>query len=228
MSNQNHRSSRSPPRLRINPPSPQSFYAPSPIFTPSTLTSSSTSIRTPKASTTASTTPTTSNINNTITLDTVIAHLRTPLHPLVSATTGLQHPFFPKSLLSYHLLTSSQLDELARHYHQVTPPVLGTFSYPVTIPAWVPPRANGKRSRYGSEELMDVDLKTKRRRFGRFIGLRGCESPIQLQIEVDGESGNEYGYEDAVEEAMARIESEWEEALQRAAREDGDGLRIKW
>lgn len=76
---------------------------------------------------------------------------------------------------------------------------------------------------------MDVDLKTKRRRFGRFIGLRGCESPIQLRIEVDSESGNESGYEDAeMEEAMARIESEWEEALQRAAREDGDGFRIKW
>jgi len=162
-------------------------------------------------------------------LETVIAHLRTTLHPLVSATTGVQHPFFPKTLLSYHLLTSSQLDELARHYHQVTPPVLGTFSYPVTIPAWVHPRANGKRTRYGSEELMDVDLKTKRRRFGRFIGLRGCESPIELQVEVDSESGYESGYEDAgMEEAMARIEREWEEALQRTTREDGDGFRIKW
>lgn len=78
--------------------------------------------------------------------------------------------------------------------------------------------------------MMDeVNLKTKRRRFGRFIGLRGCESPIQLRVEVDSESGSESGNEDAeIEEAMARIEREWEEALLRAAREDGDGFRMKW
>lgn len=76
---------------------------------------------------------------------------------------------------------------------------------------------------------MDVDLKTKRRRFGRFIGLRGCESPIQPRVNVDSESGSESGNEDAeMEEAMARIEREWEEALLRAAREEWDGLRIKW
>lgn len=77
--------------------------------------------------------------------------------------------------------------------------------------------------------MMDeVDLKTKRRRFGRFIGLRGCESPIQFRVELDSESGSESGYEDAeMEEAMARVEWEWEEALLRAVREDGDGFRIK-
>ncbi|OJJ88827.1 uncharacterized protein ASPGLDRAFT_747455 [Aspergillus glaucus CBS 516.65] len=226
MSNQNHRPSRSPPRLRINPPSPQSFYSPSPLFTPSTLTSSAASIKTPKATTTTTTPITPTNNITTINLDTVIAHLRTTLHPLVSATTGLQHPYFPRTLLSYHLLTSAQLDELARHYHQVTPPVPGTFSYPVNIPAWVDAHAHP----HGNEYMMDeVNLKTKRRRFGRFIGLRGCESPIQLRVEVDSESGIESGNEDAeIEEAMARIEREWEEALLRAAREDGDGFRMKW
>ncbi|EYE95983.1 uncharacterized protein EURHEDRAFT_43256 [Aspergillus ruber CBS 135680] len=225
MPNPNHRSSRSPPRLRINPPSPQSFYSLSPLFTPSTFTSSAASIKTPKATSTATTPIVPTNSITTLSLDTVIAHLRITLHPLISATTGLQHPYFPRTLLSYHLLTSDQLDELARHYHQVTPPVPGTFSYPVAIPAWVDAHVHA----HGNEYMMDeVDLKTKRRRFGRFIGLRGCESPIQFRVELDSESGSESGYEDAeMEEAMARVEWEWEEALLRAVREDGDGFRIK-
>lgn len=96
----------------------------------------------------------------------VLDHLRTPLRPLISVTTKLPHPDFPATLLAYHLLTSAQLDSLARHYHQVWPPAPDTARYPTTIPAWV-----------GAPNEHDVDLWTKRRRFGRFIGLRGCETP---------------------------------------------------
>lgn len=54
---------------------------------------------------------------------------------------------------------------------------------------------------------------TKRRRFGRFIGLRGCESPI----DVDGK------------EMIRRMEMEWQMALERAVREDpGVAVRSKW
>ncbi|KAF7595832.1 hypothetical protein BBP40_004644 [Aspergillus hancockii] len=95
-------------------------------------------------------------------------HLRTRLYPLVSSTTALPHPEFPPTLLAYHLLTSRQLDTLAIHYHQVWPPVPATDSYPVVIPPWI-----------GTENEKDLDLETKRRRFGRFIGLQRCESPVE-------------------------------------------------
>lgn len=71
-----------------------------------------------------------------------------------------------------------------------------------------------------------MDLGTKRRRFGRFIGLRGCESPVQGQGQVGGCDGEEG--EGEIDEAMARMEWEWEEALERAAREEGEGFRVKW
>ncbi|KAL1958026.1 hypothetical protein VTO42DRAFT_5238 [Malbranchea cinnamomea] len=65
------------------------------------------------------------------------AHLRQCLRPLVSVTTGLPHPSFPTTVLAYHLLTSSELDALAAHYHQFTPSVPETNEYPTRIPAWV-------------------------------------------------------------------------------------------
>ncbi|PYH94798.1 hypothetical protein BO71DRAFT_303386, partial [Aspergillus ellipticus CBS 707.79] len=96
-----------------------------------------------------------------------LTHLQTKLYPLVSTTTGLPHPDFPASLLNFHLLTSAQLDNLATHFHQVSPPSHATSLYPITIPPWV------------GADAVEVDLVTKRRRFGRFIGLRGCESPLK-------------------------------------------------
>ncbi|PYH77770.1 hypothetical protein BO82DRAFT_405799, partial [Aspergillus uvarum CBS 121591] len=96
----------------------------------------------------------------------LLTHLRTPLHPLVSSTTGHYHPAFPRTLLAFHCLTHAQLDSLARHFHQVYPPVAATGYYPITVAPWL-----------GTPEGEEVDLETKRRRFGRFIGLRGCESP---------------------------------------------------
>ncbi|KAE8382262.1 Arabinanase/levansucrase/invertase [Aspergillus bertholletiae] len=97
-----------------------------------------------------------------------LAHLRSHLYPLVSSTTALAHPEFPTTLLAYHLLTSRQLDELAIHYHQVWPPTPATSYYPVVIPPWV-----------GTENEKGVDIETKRRRFGRFIGLQRCETPAR-------------------------------------------------
>lgn len=72
---------------------------------------------------------------------------------------------------------------------------------------------DGHECRNGNGNRNEVDLMTKRRRFGRFIGLRGCESPI----DVDGK------------EMIRRMEMEWQMALERAVREDpGVAVRSKW
>lgn len=119
--------------------------------------------------------------------------------------TGLQHTDFPRTLLSFHLLTSAQLDELARHYHQVWPPVPATFYYPMRIPAWV-------AQVDGQMQPGRVDLETKRRRFGRFIGLRGCESPVLDEGKGkgwDGGFGRGGEGEEEVEMLKRRVEAEW-------------------
>ncbi|KAE8363495.1 hypothetical protein BDV27DRAFT_158737 [Aspergillus caelatus] len=125
-----------------------------------------------------------------------LTHLRTPLYPLVSSTTALAHPEFPTTLLAYHLLTSRQLDELAIHYHQVWPPAPATSYYPVVIPPWV-----------GTENEKDVDIETKRRRFGRFIGLQRCETP------AEEEESYSWGLEQETEtELLALMNQEWNES----------------
>ncbi|KAI5866836.1 hypothetical protein GGS23DRAFT_552344 [Durotheca rogersii] len=85
-----------------------------------------------------------------------------PLAPLVQLTTGEVHPAFPGTLLHFWLLTDSQLEALAHFYHQRTP-CPWTRHYPCPV-------------RWAS----DAPLEEKRRRLGRFIGLRGCESPLVL------------------------------------------------
>ncbi|KAI1455726.1 hypothetical protein F4805DRAFT_264742 [Annulohypoxylon moriforme] len=88
-----------------------------------------------------------------------------PLAPLVQLTTGEIHPSFSGSLLNFWLLTDAQLEELAHFYHQRTP-CRWTFHYPCPI-AW----------------SSAMPLEEKRRRIGRFIGLRGCETPIRIKSE---------------------------------------------
>ncbi|MCJ1306525.1 hypothetical protein MMC25_000168 [Agyrium rufum] len=92
-----------------------------------------------------------------------VSHLRLPLQPLLSIQTGLAHPAFPSSILQYHLLTEEQLDDLAHYYHQRTPTAL-SMSYPAPI-----------ITRWHKE----AGIEDKRRRFGRFLGLRGCDSPVE-------------------------------------------------
>ncbi|KAL1882714.1 hypothetical protein VTK73DRAFT_1234 [Phialemonium thermophilum] len=88
-----------------------------------------------------------------------LRQLALPLAPLVQVTTGRVHDQFPRTLLAFWLLTESELDTLAVFYHQRDPGPWSSY-YPCPVP-W--------RS--------DAPLEVKRRRFGRFIGLRGCESP---------------------------------------------------
>ncbi|KAF9894278.1 hypothetical protein FE257_007781 [Aspergillus nanangensis] len=81
-----------------------------------------------------------------------LQRLRRPLFALNSLTTYQPHPDFPKTILSFHLLTEAQLDALARYYHQ----------------AWI-----------GAAHEMDVDIDEKRRLFGEFIGLDVVVVPFQ-------------------------------------------------
>ncbi|KAL4798226.1 hypothetical protein BDV19DRAFT_386511 [Aspergillus venezuelensis] len=123
----------------------------------------------------------------------MIDFLARKLHPLVSITTGCTHPYFPKSMLGYNILTSAQLDELAMHFHQTYPPTENSWRYPMPVKPWLVTN--------GLVNDMGVDISVKRRRFGRFIGLEGCESPTTPD---DGRSGGEG------ETFRQQIERDWE------------------
>jgi hypothetical protein len=96
-----------------------------------------------------------------------IAQMALPLAPLVRLTTGQVARVFPSTLLNFWLLTSEQCEELAHFYHQRTP-CAWTREYPCPV-----------------EWRTDATLEEKRRKIGRFIGLRGCESPLRLRSEED-------------------------------------------
>ncbi|RHZ61154.1 uncharacterized protein CDV56_108179 [Aspergillus thermomutatus] len=204
------------PRIVIDPSSPQSPSI-SCTFSPSTPTNSTSNRLTAKPSQSPSQVESRPGLGPSKahpSFQSILRHLRTPLCPLVSSTTGLQHPKFPKTLLAYHLLTSRQLDDLARHFHQVWPPVEATTAYPVSIPAWI-----------GTQGEKSVNLRTKRRRFGRFIGLRGCESPtVSDHRETLAGSASE---DETEEELLARMEWEWEQGLLQAQRDDPDAI-LRW
>ncbi|KAF7506940.1 hypothetical protein GJ744_011071 [Endocarpon pusillum] len=157
-----------------------------------------------------------------------LSHLSTRLVPLISVTTGLPHPAFPRSLLQYHLLTHTQLDELAVYYHQVVPAVRETDKYPVSIPGWVD--RHGEET--GAEEEEEdggqekVSLETKRRRWGRFLGLRGCESPVRDAVDLAEVARREREMREVLEREWRRgIERRREEEMLRAKAE---GWRERW
>ncbi|KAJ5731401.1 uncharacterized protein N7483_005909 [Penicillium malachiteum] len=99
----------------------------------------------------------------------LIEILSQPLHPLRSCTSNQAPANFPKTLFAWQVLTHEQLDGLARFFHQTSPPTSETKNYPLPIDKpWVGPKADPS-----------VTVETKRLRFGRFIGLKGCESPLE-------------------------------------------------
>jgi len=115
-----------------------------------------------------------------------IAQMALPLAPLVRVTAGDVHPLFPGTILNYWLLTSDQLDDLAHFYHQRTPCAL-TWHYPCPV-----------------DWKADLTLEGKRRKFGRFIGLRGCETPIIVKTEEEIEEEARRARVDEEEEIMTR------------------------
>ncbi|KAJ0421072.1 hypothetical protein BJY00DRAFT_312493 [Aspergillus carlsbadensis] len=140
-----------------------------------------------------------------------IARLSRPLHPLVSITTGLTHPSFPKSMLAFNILTSSELNELAIHFHQTYPPARETFRYPLPVKPWI--------ATNGLVRDLGVDVEVKRRRFGRFIGLKGCDSPTgPAETSTTTSSGV-----DRQAEIRAETERQWERAREAAMWEQERG-----
>ncbi|CRL28875.1 unnamed protein product [Penicillium camemberti] len=153
----------------------------------------------------------------------LLHHLSSHLWPLVNCETGLHHPDFPPNMLAYNLLTSEQVDSLARHFHQVYPPVPATFNYPVCITPWI-----------GTPEEKTLDLPTRLKRLGRFFGLRGCEEQEQEQEDVDMDrdegdgsgngngngNGNDGNMSEGEAEVLRQMELEWQQALQRAYAEE--------
>ncbi|KAG0651019.1 hypothetical protein D0Z07_2714 [Hyphodiscus hymeniophilus] len=95
-----------------------------------------------------------------------IAQMALPLAPLVRITSGEVHPSFPATLLNFWVLTSAQLDDLAHFYHQRTPSEM-SMHYPCPV-IWE----------------KGLSLEDKRRKIGRFIGLRGCESPVKTDEQI--------------------------------------------
>ncbi|CAK7239677.1 MAG: hypothetical protein STHCBS139747_001112 [Sporothrix thermara] len=110
-------------------------------------------------------------------LEAKLQHMAQTLQPLVHAATGDVHPYFPLTIVQFWLLSDEQLDALASFYHQRTPHALKQC-YPCPV-SW--PRRG-------------LTLEDKRRKFARFIGLRGCETPRQRQRRQrwqDGDSADE-------------------------------------
>ena len=119
-----------------------------------------------------------------------ISQMALRLSPLVRITTGDVAAAFPSTLLNFWLLTDEQCDEIAHFYHQRTPSIY-TRHYPCPI-----------------DWRTDASLEGKRRRIGRFIGLRGCESPVRVQTE-----------EEIIQEARdARTRAEEQEMFMRKMR----------
>ena len=112
------------------------------------------------------------------TLSPVITRMNFPLAALHPLPQGLPHPRFPSSILSYHLLTEEECDSLAKYYHQwVNSPCIWTRGYPTTMD-WDHEFFEHVGQTRGPQAKLDI----KRRKIGRFIGLRGCDTPVE---EVD-------------------------------------------
>lgn len=131
-----------------------------------------------------------SRISNNPALSSKIAEMRLRLSPLVRITTGTVHPAFPLTVLHYWLLVESDLDDLAHFYHQRTPSVW-TTQYP-QIMGW---RAN-------------LTLEEKRRKWGKFIGLRGCTTPQDPKT-ADGMWEEARRERVAAEDEMMRSKKHW-------------------
>jgi hypothetical protein len=131
-----------------------------------------------------------SHVSNNPALSAKIAEMRLKLAPLVRITTGAVHPCFPTTLLHYWLLTSAELDELANFYHQRTPSEW-TNQYPKMM-GW----------------KLNLSLEEKRRKWGKFIGLKGCETPVQIKSEEEiWEEARRQRM--AAEDDMMRRKREW-------------------
>lgn len=109
----------------------------------------------------------------------IVTRMQYPLAPLHPLPEGAPHPSFPATILAYHLLTEEQCDSIARYYHQlVSSPCVWTGGYPTTMD-WDDEFIEHIGQIQGHQAKHDI----KRRKIGRFIGLRGCDTPTEEQEE---------------------------------------------
>jgi len=114
-------------------------------------------------------------------LQTKIAHMKLKLAPIYPLPAGPPHSSFPSTLLQYWLLTEQEIDSMAAYYHQ-TSPNPWTCQYPANMRwdshflAKSDPLAMSKKEI--THLLTDEErLGVKRRMLGKFIGLRGWDTP---------------------------------------------------
>jgi hypothetical protein len=111
-----------------------------------------------------------------------IEKLKLTLAPLVPLPNGPPHSSYPKTVLHFWLLTEEQLDKLAHYYHQSTP-CQYTNEYPANMNWDTSFFVRASRIGRLSEERR---IAIKRRKLGKFIGLVGCETPLEeLQFKLD-------------------------------------------
>ncbi|OCL01804.1 hypothetical protein AOQ84DRAFT_204011 [Glonium stellatum] len=118
--------------------------------------------------------------NRNLALASKIATLRLKIAPIICVTSGVPHPAFPNTMLAFWLLTEAQLDTMARYYSQSTPSKY-TFMYPRTM-GWDKAFLAVSRKDQAADDdrhvLSAADrIAIKRRKFAKFIGMRGCETP---------------------------------------------------
>jgi hypothetical protein len=146
---------------------------------------------------------TTTSISNRLALknpalSSKLAQMSLQLAPLVQLTTGTVHPAFPRNLLAFWLLTDDQLEQLAHFYHQRTP-CAWTAHYPCPI-SW----------------SAGLSLEDKRRKQGKFIGLRGCDTPVWAVVQP------------RVAERLGRSEEEIREDARRRRGDEEVGRKMGW
>lgn len=103
----------------------------------------------------------------------LLNHLSRPLNQIVHCTSGAKSPDWPSNILKYHLLSTPQLDNLSRFFNQTWPPVPETHWYPRRLEPWL-----------GTPNESQIDLNTRRRRFGYFIGLYASDLPTREESSV--------------------------------------------
>ncbi|KAB2577727.1 hypothetical protein DBV05_g3477 [Lasiodiplodia theobromae] len=100
-----------------------------------------------------------------------LSSLRLKIMPIYPMPSGPPHKDFPQTMLQFYLLTEEQLDSMAAYYSQSIVNEW-TSQYP-SVMAW-------DADFFADPALPEAErIKSKLRKFGKFIGLRGCDTPIE-------------------------------------------------
>jgi hypothetical protein len=118
-----------------------------------------------------------------------IERLQLTIHPIIRIQEvtpsgnflyAPEHDWFPRNLLQYLTLSESMLDAMMHHYSQSTPDAY-TEAYPAPAnwdKSWLATLPSSRRAQ------------VKRRKFGQFIGLRGCDTPVsEIAEQLDWSRG---------------------------------------